>query len=90
VLNRRQVLVWLLPPIAQCAAMGALQWGRQPYALYAQLVALAIILVVYGALGIQRFRFLRRNYQETKHRRDEHATAFRTFVDAHLSPNPPG
>ena len=82
--NRR--LLWL-PPVAQFAAMAVLLWGRQPYGLYAQLAALALMLVIYGALSIQRFRFLRRNYKEIKQRRDEHALAFRNFVDAHLSPN---
>jgi hypothetical protein len=80
-------LIWL-PVLAQFGAVAVLVWGRQPYGLYAQLVSSAVMLVVGGVLGIRRFQFLRRNYKDIKRRRDEHAAAFRSFIDAHPPPNP--
>jgi hypothetical protein len=78
---------WLmfLPLVAQIAALAIqLHLGApSPYGLYAQFAALAVMLVVYGAAGIQRFRFLRRRYADIKRRRADQAARFDRFIDSH-------
>jgi hypothetical protein len=81
-------LMWL-PALAQCGAVAVqLRVGGRS-GLLAQLVALFIMLVVYGLFGIQRFRTLRGNYASIKRRRVENAAAFRNLVDAHLPSTTP-
>jgi hypothetical protein len=80
---------WLLflPPLAQFGAVMLWSSGWPPstrLGLDAQFAALFIMLVVYGAFAIQRFRFLRSSYRDIKRRRVEQANAFKVFVDAHL------
>ena len=84
--NRKLVWLMSLPVIAQVGAVAVQLRGGAPYGLYAQVVALLVMIIVYGALGISRFRFLRRNYKDIKRRRDENAAAFRSVVDEHLPP----
>ena len=81
-------LMWL-PALAQCGAVAVQLRAGARYGLFAQLVALFIMLGVYGLFGVQRVRTLRGNYAEIKRRRAENAAAFRTLVDAHLPTTTP-
>jgi hypothetical protein len=77
----------LLPPLAQLGALALWRLGWPPASrvgMYAQFVALFIMLVVYGAFAIARFRFLRRTYRDITRKRVDQAKAFQSFVDAHL------
>jgi hypothetical protein len=61
-LTRR--LVWLAA-VVQFGAVAVLRWGHPPYGMYAQVLSLVVMLAVFGAFGIQRFRFLRANYKKS-------------------------
>jgi hypothetical protein len=77
-----------IPAIAQWGAVAALLWLPAPYGVYAQLMSLAIMLLVFAAFGIGRLKELRSRYRKLRRDRDTRREAFARFVAANTGAPP--
>jgi membrane protein implicated in regulation of membrane protease activity len=72
--------IFVVPAIVEADAIAVMLWQPMPFGLYAQLVSVAVMAVVFAIVGARRLREVTQRFREIRADQRAQADAFRRFV----------